>query len=206
MKLNFTTRVSLAEDALLRDAKWDVKYPDERVVFWDNTNIDLDQASNAELQSLTYSQYYAGNVAKGAVSIQRCGWASCHDLYPGGISDTRYMNECGILEEQKRFQDADDGVKFMNILDRGYRCTKASWQNGQFVLQPTFAKSDEKFSCNDVVRSASIAADRSGNERAVRIAKLSSYLKYGNHTNTVRLSDAWEAWIFQMNFMYQSVM
>jgi hypothetical protein len=114
-------------------------------------------------------------------------------------SKPTFVNECGILEEQKLYQESDG-------LDRGYRCTKSCCENGQFVSQPTFAKSDEKFSGNDVVRSASIAADRSGNERAVRYAKLSSYLKHGNHTNTVRLSDAWEAWIFMTNYMYQSVM
>ena len=39
--------------------------------------------------------------------------------------------------------------------------------------------SDGKFSTGEVLRSASIAADRSGNERAVRVTKMSAYVKRG---------------------------
>jgi hypothetical protein len=39
--------------------------------------------------------------------------------------------------------------------------------------------SDGKFTTGEVLRLASIAADRSGNERAVRVTKMSAYVKQG---------------------------
>jgi hypothetical protein len=74
------------------------------------------------------------------------------------------LNETGILEMQEAFAKANGGVPFTIILDRGYRSTRAACRQGQFVLQPTFAKSDKKFSTRDVLRAASVASDRSGNE------------------------------------------
>jgi hypothetical protein len=73
------------------------------------------------------------------------------------MSDSKYMNETGILELQKIFADNDGALPFTNILDRGYRSTRAAWRQGQFVLQPTFAKSDKKFSTRYVLlRAASV--------------------------------------------------
>ena len=159
------------------------------------------------LQRLTYSAYYAGNVAKGGVFLQLCGWSGAHELFPGAMGDSNYLNDTGILEEQKAFQEADGGIPFLNGLDRGYRSTRAAWAQGQLVCQPTFAKSDQKFSTKDVLRSASIAADRSGNERAVRVTKMSSYVKRGTmqHKDVVRLCDVWLAWSWQANFMFKSI-
>jgi len=59
-----------------------------------------------------------------------------------------------------------------------------------------------------VRRSASIAADLSGNERAVCVAKMSSYVKRGltTHTDIKHLPDVWLAWSFQANFMFGSVL
>ena len=63
-------------------------------------------------------------------------------------------------------------IAFTTILDKGYRVTLAPWQAGkQMVMQPVFAKSDEKFSGQQTLTSASVATDRSGNEREVNIAK-----------------------------------
>ena len=83
----------------------------------------------------------------------------------------------------------------------------AAWRNGQFVLQPNFAPSDRKFSTKETLRGASIAADRSGNERAVRVSKLSAYVKRGTklHKNVDRLCDVWLAWSWQANFMFKPV-
>jgi hypothetical protein len=66
-------------------------------------------------------------------------------------------------------------------------------------------KSDKKFSRRDVLRAASVAADRSENERAVRISKMPAYVKRGTqqHKNIVRLCDAWLAWSFQASFMFE---
>jgi hypothetical protein len=203
------TYATKAEDEALRDSKWGAKYgSDVRPVFWDNTGVNLHKFTAALLQRLTFSSYYAGNVAKGGIFVQLCGWLGTWEFFPGAMSDSKYMNETGILEMQKTFADNDGGLPFTNILDRGYRSTRAAWRQGQFVLQPTFAKSDKKFSTRDVLRAASVAADRSGNERAVRVSKMSAYVKRGTaqHKNMVRLCDAWLAWSFQSNFMFEPIL
>ena len=200
---------SLIEDEFLRNTKWNQKYKGKRVVFWDNTGIVLHKPSQSLLQRITYSSYYAGNVAKGGIFIQLCGWLGTHELFTGAMSDSEYMNTTNILEEQEIFQESDGGTKFTNVLDRGYRSTQAAWRaGGQFIHQPTFAKSDAKFSTIDTLSAASVAADRSGNERAVRVAKMSSYVKSGTtkHKNTVRLADVWLAWSWQANFMFKPVL
>ena len=71
----------------------------------------------------------------------------------------------------------NNNIPFTNILDRGYRSTRVAWRQGQFVMQPTFAKSDEKFNTVGVLRAASVAADRSGNERQVKRSKMSAYVR-----------------------------
>ena len=168
----------------LRDPKWNERYQGKRVVFWDNTGIQLHKPSDAFLQRITFSAYYAGNVGKGGIFIQLCGWLGTHELYPGAISDSDYMDKGGVLQLQEEFQKEFGGPPFTNVLDRGYRSTRCAWRSGgQFVLQPTFAKSDRKFNASEVLRAAAIAADRSGNERAVRVAKMSSYVKRGTTTH-----------------------
>ena len=163
--------------------------------------------SDALLQRITYSSYYKGNVAKGGVFVQLCGWLGTHELYPGARTDMDYFGKKEILELQKEFQDADGGTPFLNILDQGYQAACIAWRSGQFVLQPTFAKSDAKFSTADTLRSASIAADRSGNERSLRMSKMSSYVKRGTdtHKGIIRLCDAWHAWSWKANFMLKPV-
>ena len=56
--------------------------------------------------------------------------------------------------------------------------------------------------------SASVASDRSGNERAVNVCKKSGYIKRGlaPHGEPRRLNDSWLAWSFQANFMYAPVL
>jgi hypothetical protein len=59
-------------------------------------------------------------------------------------------------------------VELLNILDKCYRCVLAAWRaGGQLLLQPLFAKSDRKFTSNEVLLSGAVATDRSANERAV---------------------------------------
>jgi hypothetical protein len=76
------------------------------------------------------------------------------------------------------------------------------------VLQPTFSQGDRHFTTCEVLGSASVAADRSGNERSVRRSKMSSYVKRGTtqHKDIVRLCDVWLAWSWQTNFMYAPVL
>ena len=118
-----------------------------------------------------------------------------------------------IFEKQKKFAeddlDEDEYVPFANIFDKGYRCTLEAYRAGkQECIQPIFAKSDRRFTGKDTVISASVASDRSGNERAVNMAKKSGYIKRGLAcgSDPERLNNAWLAWSFQVNFMYNTVL
>ena len=71
-------------------------------------------------------------------------------------------------------------LAFLNIYDKGYRAKAVAHQAGeQLVLQPDFAESAEHFNRNKTLRSASMATDRGGNERAVNVSKRSWYVKWG---------------------------
>jgi hypothetical protein len=60
----------------------------------------------------------------------------------------------------------------LNVFDKGYRCTLAvCMPGGQNCLQPEFAKSDEQSRRDQTLHSACVAVIRSGNERAVKMAK-----------------------------------
>ena len=74
-------------------------------------------------------------------------------------------------------------------------------------MQPVFSESDKKFTPMQVVYSAKVATDRSGNERAVHYSKLSEHLKAGlpTHGSPVLFDNLWLAWNFQVNFMYKRV-
>jgi hypothetical protein len=56
---------------------------------------------DAEAQRNTYSLYYGGNVGKGGVYIQPCGWMGTHDLWMGSVSDTEYMLKSKAFEIQQ---------------------------------------------------------------------------------------------------------
>ena len=76
------------------------------------------------------------------------------------------------------------------------------------VAQPIYAKSDQRFKGSDTLISASIAADRGGNERGVNISKRSGVIKRGFKTNMdpQMFQDIWITWAFQANFMYDPVL
>ena len=76
------------------------------------------------------------------------------------------------MKQQQEFLDTYDAdtkdYPWINILDKGYRVVEAAWREGrQFVLQPTFAKADKKFTSDEKIRSSAVASDRGENERAV---------------------------------------
>ena len=109
------------------------------------------------------------------------------------------MEKTGILERQKKIAENDlvnGKIKpFCNMLDKGYRIVRAAYGLGkQTCLQPKFAKNDEQFTSDELHFSGSVAADRSGNERAVHRSKTSSTLKRGLKPNgsPVRLNKIWE--------------
>ena len=219
MKLVLTCRklwptyVSLKEDEELRNECWNTTYSGRRVVMWDNTSVHLPKPQNPEAQRNTFSQYYAGNVGKGAIFIQLCGWMGTYELWEGAVSDSDYFVRSGILQQQIEYVTTYDkeykDINWINILDKGYRVTSAAWRTGkQFVLQPSFAKADQKFSSLETLRSAAIASDRGANERAVRLAKMSGQIHNGvtGSQSLERLSDLWLTWSFQCNFIYKPVL
>ena len=202
------------EDMALCAIRWKERYKNQRIIMWDNTNVNFTgKPTDADLQRMTYSLYYGGNVAKGGVFLQLSGWLGGWDLWLGAVSDTDYFEQAGILEAQEAFQrhvDVDDDViAFTNIMDKGYRSILAAWRAGdQLLLQPFFAKSDRKFTSKEVLLSAAVATDRSGNERAVRAMKRSEFIRRGIHQKQKldQFADFWLAWGFQVNFMYKPVL
>ena len=92
--------VSYEEDANFRNDEWDEKYEGKRVIMWDDTNIDFQfKPSDSEEQRITYSHYYGGNVGKGGVFLQLCGWIGVEHLWVGTTSDTHYQENSGILKK-----------------------------------------------------------------------------------------------------------
>jgi len=96
------------------------------------------------------------------------------------------MNRSGLLNDQQEITKKEheklctDVIPFLNILDKGYRCTSAAWRHGkQNIMQPAFACSDRKFTTSEIALSSAIAADRATNERTVNRSKLSGYLRSG---------------------------
>lgn len=164
-------------------------------------------------QRITYSIYYKGNVAKGDVTLQLGGWIRVECLWCGGTSDDQYMIKSKIFEKQKEFQESDlqenDKILvFINVLDRGYRLALHAFRCGkQIVRQPVFKRKNRRFTGHETLKSASIAGIRSGsgNERAVRKAKLCGWLAKGLNAKECprRFDNVWLAWGFMVNFMYK---
>ena len=132
-----------------------------------------------------------------------CGWLGVENLWVGATSDSHYQEHSGIFKDQEQFAISDrvDGevLPFMNIFDKGYHVNLMAWQHGrQEVRQPVFARSDRKFRGVETLISASIATDRSGNERAVRMAKSSGFLQRGLSCTGCpkRLDIIWLVWSF----------
>ena len=189
------------------------RYKGKRPIFWDMTSISMPKSGDAQMQRLTYSSYYANNVFKGGIGLQQCGWIVTHDLWTGCVSDTAYQEKSGIFEMQQQFSEEDfvNGIliPFLNIFDKGYRNRLAAWRAGkQLTAQPPFAKSDKKFRRKDTLSAAAIASDRSSNERAVRLSKMSSYLHSGLSPGQCmrRMHYVWKCWGFQTNFMFAPVL
>ena len=187
--------VTLAEDRALMSNYWKEEYPDWRIIFWDNTNVNIPSPSDAQDNRETFSAYYGDNVAKGGVFLFLCGWMGTWELWGGAISDTDYVSKSGIFDAQTDFVEkhdkADADVKHTNVT----------------LLQPFFAKADRKFSTREVLHSAKIASHRSGNERAVNVAKRSGKIARGAecHEDLGDIADLWLCWGFQANFMFRPI-
>ena len=181
---------------------------------WDNTEHPFThQPSTALNQRITHSTCHRKNCAKGGIFLQLCRWFGIAHLWIGAISNSKYVEVNKIFLEQNSFTKKDlvDGKElvFTNIFDKGYRLLLLTWQSGkQLIQQPVFAKSDEKFTAEETMSSASTATDRSGNERAVNIQKRVGYIQKGicSKSNLKRADNVWIAWSFQENFMFKPVL
>eukprot|EP00957_Ditylum_brightwellii_P191651 14591117-Ditylum_brightwellii.AAC.1 len=88
----------------------------------------------------------------------------------GYFSKTRFLHD--LVNNQH--------LPFTNIFNKGYRSHLAACHcRRQLMLQPDYAKSNMRFRGIQTLQSVSIATDRSGNERAVNVCKLSGPLKRG---------------------------
>jgi hypothetical protein len=200
------------EDVKFRKPTWREHFSDStRVVMHDNTNVPLVDPSDPDIYRSLRSEYYAMCCAKGGIALQLCGWIRATELMTGAVGDSEYVKIVNLLQEQKAFAEWDQSTleSFLNIFDKGYRCTLDALQEGQKCLQPTFARSDEQFTREETLYSAAVAVIRSSNERAVKMMKLS--WKNRNGVNGARASlktvaDIWLAWGFQINFMYSPVL
>ena len=134
------------------------------------------------------------------------------DLWTGHVTDSNYHNSSGYLEEQRMFQMSDlvhgELIKFMNMLDKGYRARAANEAHNQLTAQPVFAKSDQRFRGRDTLYSASVASDRGGNGRTSNVSKRCGIIARGFQpgTNPSMFNDVWLCWMFQANFMYSPVL
>ena len=201
------------EDNLFRNRKWSDDFGNARVIMHDNTNIGLPTASDGDQQRSLYSEYYGECCAKGGVCIQLCGWIRSTHLVTGHACDKKSTELTKILPQQQRFQEHDKQnnaiISFLLVLDKGYRITMLARQYNQSCRQPIFAKSDEQFQRNDLLLSAGVDVNRSGNERGVKYMKhswiVSRGIKHGNF-DLPAVDDIWLAWGFQVNFMYKNVL
>jgi hypothetical protein len=202
---------SYSEDAKFRAEHWSAHFDPvtgHRVVMHDSTNIPLARPSSAALQRALYNSYYGMCCAKAGVAVQLCGWIHGLPLNTGHSDDTRFIEDTEILQKQQLFAERDKSSRkpFLNIFDKGYQCTLLASKLGQFCLQPTFAESAKQFKDNEVLFSGAVAVVRSGNERAVKRCKMSWFLQRGAVQQMWDIDfvcDVWEAWTFQVNFMFE---
>lgn len=210
---SWDTYCSHEEDVSMRSDKWDeIVSKNERIIQHDTTSLRCSfKPSRSKSQRLTWNSYYRGNVAKGSVSLQLCGWIVTDHLWVGSTSDDQYMIKTRIFERLQEYAENDEVkekyLPFINIMDRGYRMSTHAFRCGkQEVRQPVFKKEGRRFTGFEVLKSASVASIRSGNERAVRKAKLCGWLRKGLMPRECpkRFDNVWLCWGFMINFMYRS--
>ena len=210
MRERWPMYASYAEDAKFRDAQWNGHFDQttgHRVVMHDSTNIPMATPTDAAMQRALYNSYYGMCCAKAGVAVQLCSWIHGLPLNTGHSDDTRFIQDTEILQKQKIFAENDKSSTkpFLNIFDKGYQCTLMASQHNQKCLQPAFAEFDKQFADNMTLYSGAVAVVRSGNERAVNRCKMSWVLKKGaveQKWDVDFLCDVWEAWTFQVNFMF----
>lgn len=210
MREGWPMYASYGEDAKFRDTNWNGHFDQttgHRVVMHDLTNIPMATPNDAAMQCALYNSYYGMCCAKAKVAVQLCSWIHGLPLNTGHSDDTRFIQDTEILQKQKVFAENDKSSTkpFLNIFDKGYQCTLMASQHNQKCLQLAFAEFDKQFADNLTLYSGAVAVVRSGNERAVNRCKMSWVLKKGaieQKWDVDFLCDVWEAWTFQVNFMF----
>jgi hypothetical protein len=206
------------KDTEFRNRSWDQHFDPQaghRIFLHDSTNISMSRPSAAELQRVLYNQYYGECCAKAGVACQLCSYIYGLPLMTGHSDDDSTINETRILELQKIFADNDTSSRpgarreILNIFDKGYHLIlEALLCGGQLCCQPDYDDGDQ-FKGYQTLRSGCVAVVRSGNERAVNRCKMSFFLKRGTKDHlwdTDLLCSVWEAFTFQVNFMYDGFM
>ena len=108
-----------------------------------------------------------------------------------------------------RDQCKQDNLLFTNVLDKGYQVSLLAYREGkQTMSQPTFAKSDAKFTGAATIFSTSVAHDRSGNEQGVNFSKILVIIQHGLNAKAcpIQMCNVWLGWAFRTNFMFELVL
>ena len=193
--------------------EWHSKYNGRWCHLWDTTNINFAaKPTDAWMQDITFSLYYKKCCGKGGVACIPGGWNMAAPLHSGSISDTKYMEDSGILLEQQKLADSEDGNaphSITNITDRGMKCEVTAWRYGkQTFLTPAFKLSGQvSFLPSQALRITTIARDRAQNERMVKRPKLFKFLTAGIPLNMsmLLLNAMWMNINFRTNFIYRSL-
>lgn len=201
--------MSWAEYQQLCPKAWTETYGNQRCHLWDTADVRLKgMPSNALYAHLTFSKYYGRrHVCKAGIGCIPGGWCMGASLWTGGISDTSYMKQAGILGDQRELQEQDSGPAITNVTDKGMKSEYDAWEAGkQCFLTPSFRHSSQKqLLRGDAYRTTLIAADRAQNERMVRLVKNFGYVM--NYIDlrepTVVANMIWMNICFRVNFVYQ---
>jgi hypothetical protein len=183
----------------------------QRVVMHDSTNIPMAMPNDAALQGALYNSYYGMCCVKAGVTVQLCSWIYGLPLNTGNSDDTHFIKDTNILAVQKEFagRDLSSTIPFLNIFYKGYQCMLMASEHGKSCLQPAFAEFEKHFAARTTLYLGAVAVVRSGNERAVKRCKMSWVIKFGAKEqmwDVNFLCDVWDAWTFQVNFMYDKFM
>lgn len=208
---------SYDEDAKFRDRSWDRHFDPEtsnRLFLHDSTNISMARPSAAEPQRMLWNSYYHECCAKAGVACQPCSYIYGLPLVTGHSDDDNTIEATKMFERQKAFADNDTSMRpgakkpILNIFDKGYHLVLEALRNGQLCVQPDYDDGDQ-FKGYETLRSGCVAVVRAGNERAVKRCKMSMFLKRGTKDqpwDIDLLCTVWEAFTFQVNFMYEGFM
>jgi len=201
--------LSYGEYCALIPEDWRLRCPDRRVIMWDTTDFRLaGKPSEAGLQAATANAYYGGNVLKAGIGNAPSGWLTGGMLFPGRISDTKYIITAGILKTQQEIQTKDGGPPFTNISDKGFRIKDTAFLDygKQESITPSYRRrGTSQFTVYESVQTTNVARLRAENERMVRRP-----CSFGFVRNRVSLSenlylvdDMWLNICFQCNFIFR---